>query len=449
MREGWKDTELGLIPVDWEQSILSEYAEKPQYGFTDSSSNSGNAKFLRITDITDTGVNWNDVPYCNCPDVDKYKLVDGDIVFARIGATTGKSYIIKNPPKAVFASYLIRVRTRSKLLSDYLIYFFNSEYYWEQINSQKGNNLKGGVNGSILSDLKIIVPPTPEQRKIAYVLSTVQKAIEQQDKLIRHSTELKKALMQKLFTEGIGWLSGAETRQKQTEIGLVPESWEVKGFDELFDIVKSQSHSRTKLTYGETQSMVLNIHYGDIHSSFRSEILDVETETLPFIIDEYNNEAKNNYLKEGDIVIADASEDLIDIGKCIELRNVGKKKVIGGLHTIVARPKAGNIVKGFGAFVFKHKHVADEIRYIATGLSVYGISKGNLLKMLIPIPPIKEQEVMAKTIININAKLEIQKKKKQTLSVLFKTLLHELMTGERRVHEIEFEKVSEPLMMND
>jgi type I restriction enzyme S subunit len=219
--EEWIKTELGLIPSEWEQSILSDYAEKPQYGFTDSSSNFGNAKFLRITDITDSGVNWSDVPYCNCPDIEKYKLVNGDIVFARIGATTGKSYIIYNPPKAVFASYLIRVRTKSNLMPDYLFFFFNSEYYWTQINSQKGNNLKGGVNGSILSDLKIIVPPLLEQRKIAYILRTIQKAIEQQDKLIQTTTELKKALMQKLFTEGT-----KGEKQKETEIGLVPVSWE-------------------------------------------------------------------------------------------------------------------------------------------------------------------------------------------------------------------------------
>ena len=176
------------------------------------------------------GVDWNTVPFCNCPEtiIDNYELLNNDIVFARIGATTGKSFIIKNPPLAVFASYLIRIRTKEGLFPDFLYYYFNSELYWKQINSQKGTNLKGGVNGSILGKLNIIIPPLSEQHKIAHVLTTIQKAIEQQDTLIRTTTELKKALMQKLFTEGTrGEL------QKETEVGLVPESWEVAKIEKL------------------------------------------------------------------------------------------------------------------------------------------------------------------------------------------------------------------------
>ena len=210
--------------TDWIITPLETVCEPPQYGYTASAQKEGNVRFLRITDITNSGVNWGKVPYCKCPPklLDKYRLRSGDIVFARIGATTGKSQLIENPPPSVFASYLIRVKGKEEMDPVFLSQFFRSDSYWRQVDAQKNSNLKKGLSGSLLKKLLIPLPPLPEQRKIAGVLGVVQRAIEQQERLIALTTELKKALMQKLFTEG---LRGEP--QKQTEIGLVPESWEV------------------------------------------------------------------------------------------------------------------------------------------------------------------------------------------------------------------------------
>jgi len=198
--EKQKETEIGLVPESWEVVKLSEICEKPQYGFTDSASSTGNAKFLRITDITKFGVNWDAVPFCNCPDIEKYKLIKGDIVFARIGATTGKSYIIENPPKSVFASYLIRVRCKNNILPGFLIYYFKTGMYWNQINSRKGDNLKGGVNGSVLSRLIVSKPTLEEQKEIAKILETLDKKIEFHQKKKQTLTDLFKTMLHELMT---------------------------------------------------------------------------------------------------------------------------------------------------------------------------------------------------------------------------------------------------------
>jgi restriction endonuclease S subunit len=147
------ETEIGLVPESWEVVELEQVSEKPQYGFTESAQDKGTAQFLRITDIQDFGVNWANVPFCECPEnlIEKYLLKNGDLVFARIGATTGKSFVINNPPKAVFASYLIRVRPHSeKLDSVFLGFYCQTKQYWQQIDAHKGSNLKGGVNSGIL-----------------------------------------------------------------------------------------------------------------------------------------------------------------------------------------------------------------------------------------------------------------------------------------------------------
>jgi hypothetical protein len=116
------DTDIGTIASDWKVLTLKEMCEHPQYGYTASAEDTGNARFLRITDITDSGVKWETVPFCECPEdsIERYLLKSGDIVFARIGATTGKSYLITDPPRSVFASYLIRVRCKEGIDPDFL-----------------------------------------------------------------------------------------------------------------------------------------------------------------------------------------------------------------------------------------------------------------------------------------------------------------------------------------
>ncbi len=120
------------------------------YGFTDSASaDPVGPQFLRITDIQNDSVNWATVPYCKNKDAEteKYLLKEADIVFSRTGATTGKCFRIVDPPRSIFASYLIRVRvTHSALDSRYLRYFFDSPIYWDLIRDGSTGSAQGGFN---------------------------------------------------------------------------------------------------------------------------------------------------------------------------------------------------------------------------------------------------------------------------------------------------------------
>jgi type I restriction enzyme S subunit len=238
------------VAIGWREEALERLCESPQYGYTASSSESGNVRFLRISDITDSGVTWSTVPLCECPTdlLSKYRLASGDIVFARIGATTGKSYLINDPPLSVFASYLIRIRARDQIDPGFLSHFFKSSRYWQQINAQKNANLKKGVSGSLLKTLLVPVPPLDEQRKIASVLGLVQRAIKQYERLIALTQELKKSLMHKLFTEGL-----RGERQKQTEIGPVPESWEVVKLKDICEFMSGAHHRNETISSGSVQ----------------------------------------------------------------------------------------------------------------------------------------------------------------------------------------------------
>lgn len=174
--EKQKMTEIGPVPESWVVSELRQISHKPEYGFTESAKPTGNTQFLRITDIQEDGVQWGSVPFCECPEelMERYLLADNDILFARIGATTGKNFLVKKPPRAVFASYLIRVRVKNDVSADFISQFCDTSAYWRQIDTNKGNNLKGGINASTLKRLLVPVPPDRrEQGEIAEILRAV------------------------------------------------------------------------------------------------------------------------------------------------------------------------------------------------------------------------------------------------------------------------------------
>ncbi len=150
---------------------------KINYGHTAKSSfKKGSYKFLRITDIQEGEVNWESVPYCEVEEnkLQNVLLHDGDIVFARTGATTGKSYLLKNPKNAVFASYLIRLSVnKNKLLPKYVYHYFQSKNYWEQINKGISGAAQGGFNASKLGSLQIPIIEMKEQTELTLKLDKI------------------------------------------------------------------------------------------------------------------------------------------------------------------------------------------------------------------------------------------------------------------------------------
>jgi len=202
--EPQKETEVGPVPESWSVETLSSSVQRPDYGFTASAINEPvGPKFLRITDIQDGAVDWSSVPYCAIDNsaLEQKRLADGDIVIARIGATTGKAFIIEDAPEAVFASYMIRVRTLPQiLLAKFLYYFMQSDAYWRYIDQNKGGRLKGGVNIPALLAMPIICPTLDEQRDIVAILDAIDRKIELHRKKRAVLEELFKALLHKLMT---------------------------------------------------------------------------------------------------------------------------------------------------------------------------------------------------------------------------------------------------------
>jgi type I restriction enzyme S subunit len=188
---------------DWVSGIVGDISDL-RYGFTESANwDPIGPKFLRITDIQDGSVDWESVPYCYISDSEKETqlLEDGDLVFARTGATTGKSFLVTNPPVSVCASYLIRLRpNQSKVNPHYLSIFFQSEDYWSQVMAGTSGSAQGGVNASKLSKLKIDLPPLSTQTEISEIIQEMDTYAFGLQKAIRKSQDLRSGLVNELLS---------------------------------------------------------------------------------------------------------------------------------------------------------------------------------------------------------------------------------------------------------
>jgi type I restriction enzyme S subunit len=195
------------LPTGWRWEKLGEMCDRIDYGYTASADfDVKTLKFLRITDIQNNKVNWDSVPGCAISEADEdaNRLEDGDIVFARTGATTGKSYLISKPPRSVFASYLIRVKSHKDYIKpDYLYAFFQSDAYWKQISAGARGGAQPGFNATMLAALNIPLPPLSEQRRIAVDLKERMKSMDNAhtaaDEELKAVDALPAALLRRAF----------------------------------------------------------------------------------------------------------------------------------------------------------------------------------------------------------------------------------------------------------
>lgn len=157
------------IPESWNWVRLGEINKVIHYGYTASACEAGNCKLLRITDIQDNSVKWEDVPFCTVKESDysTYGLNNRDIMIARTGGTIGKTYIVESlEERAVFASYLIRVVPVENINEKYLKRYMESPLYWMQLKASSMGTGQPNVNGTSLRNLIVPLPPIEEQNRI-------------------------------------------------------------------------------------------------------------------------------------------------------------------------------------------------------------------------------------------------------------------------------------------
>ncbi|UAA84750.1 restriction endonuclease subunit S [Acinetobacter baumannii] len=205
--------------------------------------------------------------------------------------------------------------------------------------------------------------------------------------------------------------------------------WDQLVFSDVFSFYNTNSYSRALL---DDKGEIMNIHYGDIHTKF-SMLFDVRKEQIPYLGEEIDKKKirEENFLKIGDLVIADASEDYKDIGKAIEVINLDNKKVVAGLHTYIARPTKPCAI-GFNGYLMQTANIRSQIQKLATGISVLGISKTNISKIQLCLPSEAEQTKIASFLSAVDEKISQLTQKHQLLSQYKQGMMQKLFSQQIR-----------------
>lgn len=359
--------------------------------------------------------------------IDKYAFDDEALLISGNGEYVGYIHYYKGKFNAYQRVYVLTGFGIDVLyLKNYL-----DRYLPLRINKEVSQNNIPYIRLSTLSKMNIYYPESKsEQTAIANILSKVDETIAAVQNSIDSAERLKKGLMQNLLTGKMkpdGTFRTPEEFYIDEKFGKVPVGWDVKRIDEVFDFYPTASYSRSMLS---DEGVCKYIHYGDIHTKFNI-FLNMSEESLQYISKEMIK--KFVLLKDGDIIISDTSEDYEGVGKLVELVNVGETKVIAGLHTLMLRAKTNYFVDGFKGYLFNEERVRLGFLKYVTGIKVYSISKNSLSKILIPIPPVEEQEQIKKKLDAITNDILASKSRIEKLERLKKSLMQNLLTGKVKI----------------
>ena len=198
------------IPSSWEWERWGNISQSIQYGYNAPALENGDIRMVRISDIQNNKVLWENVPFCliNTSEIETYLLKVNDILFARTGGTVGKSFLVEEVPmKAIYAGYLIRTRYSSLLSPYYMKAFMESQFYWEQLKNGTIATAQPNCNGKTLAKMLLPIPPINEQKRIVEKLRNVSLHIElygkSQDSLNQLNEQVKGQLKKSILQEAI------------------------------------------------------------------------------------------------------------------------------------------------------------------------------------------------------------------------------------------------------
>ncbi|MBR3730279.1 MAG: restriction endonuclease subunit S [Bacteroidales bacterium] len=216
---------------------------------------------------------------------------------------------------------------------------------------------------------------------------------------------------------------------KPSPLGIIPEDWEVKRLGEVCTFLSTNTLSRNQLN--DTNGEVRNIHYGDVLIKYPS-IIDVRKQSIPFVNQEDYKESMNDFIEDGDVVLADTAEDET-VGKACEIANVGSEKILSGLHTMLIRPQKGLFSPWFLGYQVNSVSYRKQLNALVQGIKVCSLGKQAVANTYFAVPPLPEQQNIVSVLSLWDTAIEKQTALIVQLTLRKRGLMQQLLTGKKRL----------------
>ncbi|MDU6209456.1 MAG: restriction endonuclease subunit S [Clostridium perfringens] len=425
VREGYKKTDFGEIPIEWKvkkfRDIFERIVEKNKNNISDNvltiSAQNGlinQEKFFNKSVASKNTSNY-------------FLLKKGDFAYNKSyssGYPMGAIKRLNSYNKGIVSPLYICFRIKDENInSDFYEQFFEYDLFDKAISgiAQEGARNHGLLNVAVneFFDLPIIVPTKEEQKKIAEILSTVDKQIENTEKLIQKNQELKKGLMQQLLTKGIG-----HTEFNKTEFGDIPKEWSVISSNKVFNVITdyvangSFADLAKNVEYKEYEEYAILVRLTDYKNNYKGPFIYVDKNAYDFL--------GKSKLEENDIIISNVGAYAGYVFRSPSI----KKPITLGPNAILVR---SNENRDFLYYWLSSDIGQKKIREIISTTAQPKFNKTDFKKIKLPIPSLDEQEKIALILSSIDKKIEQDKYKKEKLEEVKKGLMQNLLTGKLRV----------------
>ena len=421
------ETVIGIIPKSWELLELEKTGDVI-YGIQAAVANNTipiGTKILTNVNINlDGNINLTKTRYYKLKSKRDFNTIlkKGDILFNwRSGSKehVGKTALFNLDGEYTHSSFILRIRPNEKINNEFLFYYLFKLRQSGYFMKMQDYSVNAKFNKSAINKLLVAVPPLPEQRNISNILSLIQSAIQKQEQIINTTTQLKNALMKKLFTEGMN-----NEPFKQTEVGLIPESWEVVKIGSL-----------GKCVTGTTPKTSISEYYENAEYDFIAPADIGETKFVYNSIKQISEAGLNvvRHLPANSVLCVCIGSTIGKVGLTVKEKSATNQQ----LNSIICNKNYEPQFIYYLLIFYSHYW-----KTFSTPSPVPILSKGTFEKIDMPVTKNKdEQKEIVKTLSACDAKIEFHNKKKERLELIFSSALHHLMTGKLRVNVSEIEVI--------